>query len=84
MIFEFTKNPAESVLEITFNNFKNQFGEDNVTFKKDEDTFIIFTEKQMFAINDPEYDGWKFVEKSEGFEIIYSEFIPDEVRQAFE
>ena len=41
MIFEFTQNPDKSVLELTFNNFKNQFGKDNVTFQEEKDTFII-------------------------------------------
>ncbi len=46
-------------------NLNAIFGEDNVSYKKGDDTFVIQPQSKMYAIKSPKHGDWKFMEKKE-------------------
>ena len=80
------KNDTEEEKEL-FNKmmlgmYKNMYGEDNVQYDKKSGRFIIISTHEMFAIKDPKYKGWKFLEKIPEEESL-KRFIPEEVLEKF-
>lgn len=66
--FDFTADMLEGV-----------YGEKNVRRDKENSKLFIRIEASMFAIEDPEVDGWKFLEKKDQLMPILEQLIPEEV-----
>jgi hypothetical protein len=77
MDLKFINELDNEVVDITKNSFYNMYGEENVEWIDNENKFKIYSFKEMFAINDPKYDGWKFLERSEGFNMFYENIFPE-------
>lgn len=73
----------DSLANITLNMYKEMFGEENVKFIKEESTFEIRTNSELYAIDDPEFKGWKFLEKKENMKPLLEQILPAVVLEQF-
>lgn len=58
-----------------------QYGEENVSFNEEEQLVTIKTEKTLYAILEPDFDSWKFLEKKDQMIGLFNKVIPEEVRK---
>ena len=76
---QFITQPGEDdteAMEMTLNAFNNAYGKENVAYEADTQTFTIYSESDVYAIKDPAYDGWKFIEKKDNLQPILQQLIP--------
>ncbi|MEZ5055795.1 MAG: hypothetical protein R2879_02055 [Saprospiraceae bacterium] len=73
----------KSMAEVMESNFKNVFGEKNVTLNKEKGSLDIITHKSLFAIEDPELDGWKVIENNPEQRFILESIMPKSVIEHF-
>ncbi|WP_040280658.1 hypothetical protein [Psychroserpens damuponensis] len=66
-------------MEVTMNS---QFGEENVTSDPETMSLVINMDATMFAIKDPQYDGWKFLGNDDAMKQLVDSIIPESVRTA--
>ncbi|WP_299337945.1 hypothetical protein [uncultured Psychroserpens sp.] len=59
---------------------ESQFGEGNVTSDVKDMSLVINMDANMFAINDPKYDGWKFIGNDDSMTQITNSIVPEAVR----
>ena len=71
------------VADFTYKLLKGQYGEENVTFDREKSTVNILSNSEMYAINDPAYPGWKFLEKKEEMQPILEQLLPKKVLKKF-
>lgn len=71
------------ISELTNEMLVEQFGPDQVTYNKGTGSFDIVVATSMYAINDPAFPGWKFLEKKEGMDELLVKIIPKEVIDKF-
>lgn len=64
-------------LEHAYGMFQEQYGEKNVVFEKENNRIKINAFKEMYAINDLSFDGWKFLEKL-GTQDMPEQLIPEQ------
>lgn len=62
--------------EILLQVMKNDHGEKNVTFDKTKKIMTVNATNELYAINDPKYSGWKFLEKKEKLAPIIEKLLP--------
>ncbi len=74
------KEEREGFLMFMKATMESQFGEGNVTEEKEEMALIIKMSATMFAINDPQYDSWKFLGNDDAMKTLVSTIIPDRVK----
>lgn len=55
-----------------------QHGEGSVLFDEESNTFTIRVNTTMYAINEPENEGWKFIEKKEKVPGLLESILPKE------
>lgn len=55
-----------SKLEFTYQMFKPKYGVNNMTINYETDVLTVRVNNQAYCISDPQYDGWKFLEKKDG------------------
>jgi hypothetical protein len=89
MLFDVTQTPTDSSAKddstivdntaIYLSSFKAQYGNELVQQDPITKTIIINLDKKMYAINDPLYKGWKFLEKKEGDEATLKKMIPAKI-----
>ena len=60
----------------------SQFGENNVTADQTEMSLVINMDANMFAIKDPQYDGWKFIANDDAMKQLVDSIVPEPVRTA--
>lgn len=75
---------TENEIDFDMNQFmlemlEAQFGKGNVEYTPEENKYVIFTEGEMYAIKDPEYDGWKFLEKKKEMMDTMEKILPKKV-----
>ena len=58
----------------------SQFGENNVTADQAEMSLVINMDANMFAIKDPQYEGWKFIGNDDAMKQLVNSIIPESVR----
>ncbi len=64
-------------------SFHNIYGEENVSFNPEENSFDILAEKAMFAIAPRGSKEWSFIENTPEMEATLGNIVPKEVRQHF-
>lgn len=64
-------------------NLKNTYGEDNVVYNEVNRTFRITCNNYMIAILDPEYNGWKFMERKASLKALMEKILPKKVIKKF-
>nr|WP_321245337.1 hypothetical protein [uncultured Psychroserpens sp.] len=60
----------------------SQFGENNVIADQTEMSLVINMDANMFAIKDPQYDGWKFIANDDAMKQLVDSIVPESVRTA--
>ena len=73
------KEQKALTVEFTLSALKGQFGEDNVIFDNEKSAYLITPDSRMFAIQDPAYAGWKFLEDKENIQSILEQILPERV-----
>lgn len=68
-------NPAAETYEM----LKETYGDDNVEYDPENNKLDINVTNQMYAIADPKYTGWKFLEKKENMQPILDKLLPKTV-----
>lgn len=69
----------EKMTEFTHTFLTDNYGEENVAFDSASTTFNIQVQNELYAINDPEFTGWKFLEKKESMQILVEQILPKKV-----
>jgi len=67
-------------LKLMQSTMNAQFGEANVTPELGNLALVINMDANMFAINDPKYDGWKFIGNDASMKKLVDSVIPETVR----
>ncbi|WP_460220517.1 hypothetical protein [Psychroserpens sp. MEBiC05023] len=57
-----------------------QFGEDNVTSNVKTMSLVVNMDSSMFAIKDPQYDGWKFIGNDDAMKQLVDTIVPENIR----
>jgi hypothetical protein len=70
----------KAFLEFMKVTMDTQFGEGNVTSDQKTMSLVINMDATMFAINDPQYDGWKFIGNDDAMKQLVDSIIPESVR----
>jgi hypothetical protein len=65
--------------DFTANMLDGMYGEKNVRRDKENSILYIQIEASMFAIDDPKFKGWKFLEKKDQLKPVLEQLIPEEV-----
>lgn len=63
------------------NTYKEMYGKKNVIYNRDTQTFVITVNTSMFAIKDPQFGGWKFLENKPTMITLLGKLIPEDVMQ---
>jgi hypothetical protein len=70
-------NPeTKEIIKTTEPFMKATFGADNVTADYENSKLIINNNKTMIAISQPDYDGWKFIDKEPQLKEILKSILP--------
>ena len=67
-------------LEFMEATMETQFGEENVTSDLKTMSLVIAMNASMFAIKDPQYQGWKFIGNDDALKQLVDSIIPESVR----
>lgn len=70
----------KAFLEFMKVTMDTQFGESNVTSDQKTMSLVINMDATMFAIKDPQYDGWKFIGNDDAMKQLVDSIIPESVR----
>lgn len=73
-----------NVLDFMKTSFETTYGADNVEYNKEEASFLIKADKNLYAIAPLKTQEWKFLENNAEQEVILSQIIPEKVRKSFE
>lgn len=68
-----------TLAELMYNILKGQYGDKHTVFDPEKSRIDILVKNQLYAINDPAYDGWKFLEKKEKMEEVLAKLLPAKV-----
>lgn len=74
----------ENVMNYMKTSFETTYGAENVTYNKEEGSFLIKADKNLYAIAPEKTNEWKFLENNAEQQVILSQIIPEVVRKAFE
>ena len=85
MIIQFTSqvDRAPEMVEVFRNSFNNTYGENNVVYHAENNSFELQVKKSMFAIADVEKNNWTFIESDATQNAMLGELIPEAVMQHF-
>ena len=79
MEINFGDNNNSEAVQLTLDLLKGTYGKKNVTLDKTNSTFHIQLLNQMYAIKDPAYSGWKFLEKKDHLKPVLEKILPKKV-----
>lgn len=68
-------------MEITYQVMLDQYGKDHVQYNQKDNELTIDIATEMYAIDNPNYKGWKFIGKIELLQDVINDIIPIEVRE---
>lgn len=74
------EDDKKSFLDFMLATMETQFGEGNVTSDIKDMSLVINMDANMFAINDPKYDGWKFIGNDDNMKQLIDTIVPEGVR----
>ncbi len=70
----------KSYLDMMESTMVAQFGSENVTADAETMSLVIDNNSTMFAIKDPQYDGWKFLANEKNMAAFVNSIVPEIVR----
>jgi hypothetical protein len=74
------KDDQQSYLDFMKATMATQFGEQNVTSDVNTMSLIVHMDANMFAIQDPQYEGLKFIGNDDAMKTVVNAIIPESVR----
>nr|WP_321221198.1 hypothetical protein [uncultured Psychroserpens sp.] len=74
------EDDKKAFLEFMKVTMDSQFGEGNVTSDIKSMSLVINMDATMFAIKDPQYEGWKFIGNDDAMKQLVDSIIPESVR----
>lgn len=77
-----TEEERKAYLDMMQTSMANQFGAENVTVDLATTSVVIDNNASMYAINDAQYDGWKFLGNEKNMAAMINMMIPEDVRTA--
>lgn len=84
MIFTSEKDKPEeertAYLELMKSTMASQFGADNVVIDNETTSLIIDNTSTMFAIRDPQFEGWKFLGNEKNMAAFVNSIVPETIR----
>jgi len=66
-------------LDFMLGIFKAKYGKKGVTMDRATQTILIDVTAEAYAINDPQYAGWKFLEKKDQYKNMVETWLPKRV-----
>jgi hypothetical protein len=83
-VSEKDKSPEDQKVFLDFMQatMNTQFGEENVTSDIEAMSLVINMDANMFAIKDPQYEGWKFIGNDDNMKMLVDSIVPESVRTA--
>lgn len=72
-----------TIADFTHTMLKEKYGEKNVKYTKKTSTFEVNVSNEMYAVKDPVYKDWKFLEKKGSMKPILNKLLPKEVIDKF-
>ncbi|WP_203257434.1 hypothetical protein [Hyunsoonleella ulvae] len=75
-----SEEERKSHLDLMKSTLATQFGAENITIDTATTSLVISHDASMFAIKDPQYDGWKFLANEKNMEALVNTMIPEAVR----
>jgi hypothetical protein len=82
MIVKLESSADSTMMQMMKQSFTEQFGEDKVVVNESDKTITIHQNSYLYAVNDPSFGGWKFLEKNDQLKEISDRIIPARVSQA--
>jgi len=81
-VSEKDKSPEDQKVFLDFMQatMNTQFGEENVTSDIEGMSLVINMDANMFAIKDPQYEGWKFIGNDDNMKMLVDSIVPESVR----
>jgi len=81
-VSEKDKSPEDQKVFLDFMQatMNTQFGEENVTSDIEAMSLVINMDANMFAIKDPQYEGWKFIGNDDNMKMLVDSIVPESVR----
>lgn len=76
---KFKQDLDNEKMEFMYDSMKEKYGKKNVKFDKKNKTFHFTQGKKLYAINDPVYKSWKFLEKNDQQPQLMEQLVPEEV-----
>jgi len=67
---------------ILLSSYQTRFGKENVSSEV-PGTYIIQIQREMFAVENPSFDGWKIIDFEEGMRVLIVGIIPEQVLKHF-
>lgn len=67
-------------LKLMQSTMETQFGQANVISELENMALVINMDANMFAIKDPQYEGWKFIGNDDSMKPLVDSVIPETVR----
>lgn len=68
--------------DVLLSSYQSRFGKNNVT-SETPGTYLIHTERELFAVKSQAFEGWKIADFEEGMRIMIVAFIPEAVLNHF-
>jgi hypothetical protein len=65
--------------EFTYEMLKEEYGDKNVNYDRENNRLDIIVTNEMYAIKDPAYIDWKFLEKKDNMKPILEKLLPKKV-----
>ncbi len=70
---------ATNPLMLTYEMLKTQYDEKSLEVDKETSTIIISSINTLYAIKEPAYEGWKFIEKKENMAMLINQLLPQAI-----
>lgn len=70
---------AFSAFDFTHSVLQGVYGKENVSSDKAQSQIFVRAHNTLYAIRDPEYPGWKFLEKKESLQPLLEKLLPKKI-----
>lgn len=79
---DLSKDDSGLLADVLLGSYQTKFGKENVTSEV-PGIYLIHTSREMFAVNSPDFEGWKILDYEKGMRIILVSIIPETVLTHF-
>lgn len=74
-----TETDKDDSIEFMLKLFQGTYGKNNVLYDKSTKKIEVHIDNEAYAINHPEFQGWKFLEKKESMKPVLEKLLPKKV-----